>query len=52
MKLWHAKYAVPIAGHPPQVVEEEFYLPTMADVRRYLRARGFWPIDILSLIHI
>lgn len=46
MKLWHAKYAIPVAGGQPQVVEEEFYLPNPADVRRYLRARGFWPIDI------
>lgn len=46
MKLWHAKYAIPVSGGAPQVVEEDFYLPNPNDVRRYLRTRGFWPIKI------
>ena len=46
MKLWHVKYAVPVNGAPPQVLEDDLYLPGQAEVRRHLRARGFWPIDI------
>ena len=46
MKLWHVKYAVPTPGGTPQVVEEDFFLPSQNDVRRYLRGRGAWPINI------
>lgn len=46
MRLWIARYAVPMASGPPQVMQEDFYLPTANDVRRFLRTRGFHPIDI------
>jgi len=46
MRLWVAKYAAPMASGPPQVIQEDFYLPTANDVRRFLRTRGFHPISI------
>jgi len=46
MKLWSAKYAVPMQSGSPQVMQEDFYLPTATDVRRFLRIRGFHPISI------
>ncbi len=46
MKLWHAKYVSRVPGGGQQVLEEDFYMPAAEDVRRKLRAQGFWPIKI------
>lgn len=46
MRLWIARYAVPMPSGPPQVMQEDFYLPSTNDVRRFLRLRGFHPIEI------
>lgn len=46
MKLWHAKYATVLPSGLVKVDEEDYYLPTMNDVRRQLRTHGHWPIRI------
>lgn len=46
MRLWIARYAVPMPTGSPQVMQEDFYLPSANDVRRFLRQRGFHPIEI------
>lgn len=45
MKLYHAKYAQPRPGGVT-ILEDDFYLPDQASVRRQLRNKGFWPISI------
>ena len=46
MKLWHARYVVQMPGGATQERTEDFYLPTAADVRKKLRAQGYWPVKI------
>ena len=46
MKLFHAKFAQPRPGGVVTIMEEDFYLPDQHAVRRQLRNRGFWPINI------
>lgn len=46
MKLYHARYAQPTIGGAIIVQEEDFYLPDAHAVRRQLRTKGLWPIDI------
>lgn len=46
MKLYHAKFAVPLPGGASQIQEEDFYLPDASAVRRTLRQRGVFPIKI------
>lgn len=46
MKLYHARYAQPLPGGTVAVREEDFYLPDASAVRRQLRTRGMWPIQI------
>lgn len=49
MKLYHARYAQPQPGGSVVVHEEDFYLPDPSAVRRQLRNKGFWPIDIREM---
>lgn len=46
MKLYHARYAQPTIGGAVIILEEDFYLPDEHAVRRQLRAKGFWPLQI------
>ena len=46
MKLFHARYAQPQPGGAVKVHEEDFYLPDQTAVRRQLRNKGYWPIEI------
>lgn len=46
MKLYHARYIQPRSGGAVVVQEEDFYLPSVHAVRRQLRNKGMWPIDI------
>jgi len=46
MKLFHAKFAQPQPGGAIQIHEDDFYLPDQHAVRRQLRNKGYWPIDI------
>ncbi len=46
MKLYHARYAQPTIGGAVLIHEEDFYLPDAHAVRRQLRGRGVWPINI------
>ena len=46
MKLYHARYAQPTIGGAVLIQEEDFYLPDEHAVRRQLRAKGLWPIQI------
>ena len=45
MRLFHAKFAQTRPGGV-DVLEDDFYLPDADSVRRQLRNKGFWPIDI------
>lgn len=46
MKLYHARFAQNRPGGNAQVLEEDFYMPDAASVRRQIRNRGYWPISI------
>jgi type II secretory pathway component PulF len=46
MKLWRARFAIPVSGGSHAVREEDFYLPEASDVREQLRSQGCWPISI------
>ncbi|MGE3623007.1 MAG: type II secretion system F family protein [Bdellovibrionales bacterium] len=46
MKLFHARFAQPQPGGAVLVHEDDFYLPDQHAVRRQLRNKGYWPIDI------
>lgn len=46
MKLYHARYAQPQGGGSVGIQEEDFYLPDEHAVRRILRNKGLYPIDI------
>jgi type II secretory pathway component PulF len=46
MKLYHARYALPRPNGAIVIQEDDFYLPDMSSVRRQLRNKGLWPIDI------
>jgi len=46
MKLYHARFAQPTIGGAILVQEEDFYLPDEYAVRRQLRSKGLWPIQI------
>lgn len=46
MKLYHARYAQPTIGGAVLIQEEDFYLSDEHAVRRQLRAKGLWPIEI------
>lgn len=46
MKLFHARFAQSTIGGAVLVQEEDFYLPDEHAVRRQLRTRGLWPIEI------
>lgn len=46
MKLFHARYAQPIAGGGVAIEEDDFYLPDEHSVRRQLRNKGYYPIRI------
>ncbi|MGE4351415.1 MAG: type II secretion system F family protein [Bdellovibrionales bacterium] len=46
MKLYHARYAQPTIGGAILINEEDYYLPDAHAVRRQLRAKGLWPIEI------
>src|SRR5580704_403487 len=46
MKLFHARYAQPQPGGAVSVLEDDFYLPDQHSVRRQLRNKGYWPIEI------
>lgn len=46
MKLYHARFAQPTIGGAVLVQEEDFYLPDEHAVRRQLRSKGLWPIEI------
>jgi type II secretory pathway component PulF len=46
MKLFHARYAQPQPGGAVIVHEDDFYLPDQHSVRRQLRNKGYWPIEI------
>lgn len=45
MKLYHARFAQPRPGGV-NILEDDFYLPDAHSVRRQLRNKGFWPIQI------
>ena len=45
MKLYHAKFAQPRPGGV-NLLEDDFYLPDASSVRRQLRNKGYWPIEI------
>jgi len=49
MKLFHARFAQPQPGGSVAVHEDDFYLPDESAVRRQLRNKGYWPIDIREL---
>jgi type II secretory pathway component PulF len=49
MKLYHARYIFPLIGGANKIQEENFYLPDVSSVRRQLRSKGLWPIDIQEL---
>jgi len=46
MKLYHARYAQPTIGGAILIQEEDYYLPDEHAVRRHLRSKGLWPIQI------
>jgi len=46
MKLYHARFAQQTIGGAVLVQEEDFYLPDEYAVRRQLRNKGLWPIEI------
>ena len=48
MKLYHARFIHSMPGGVAQVQEEDFYLPDVASVRRNLRQRGLWPLQIIE----
>lgn len=48
MRLYHARYAQKRPGGL-NILEEDFYLPDEHAVRRQLRNKGFWPINIHEL---
>lgn len=48
MKLFHARYAEPTIGGTVLIQEDDFYLPDAHAVRRQLRAKGYWPIEIFE----
>jgi len=46
MKLYHARYLQPTLGGAMIVREEDFYMPDVPSVRKYLRSKGLWPVVI------
>ena len=48
MKLFHARFIQPRHGGVT-ILEDDFYLPDSKAVRRQLRNKGYWPINISEL---
>ncbi len=46
MKLYHARYVQQTIGGGKVIGEDDFYLPDEHAVRRQLRNKGLWPIEI------
>lgn len=46
MKLYHARFAQPVAGGEVLIREDDYYLPSESAVRRQIRNNGYWPIEI------
>lgn len=44
--MYHARYIQTTMGGGHVIQEDDFYLPDVSAVRRQLRSRGLWPIDI------
>ncbi len=49
MKLFHARFAQPTLGGAIEILEDDFYLPDVRSVRRQLRGKGLYPINIHEL---
>ncbi len=49
MKLFHARFAQPTLGGAIEILEDDFYLPDVHSVRRQLRGKGLYPINIHEL---
>src|ERR1700744_1291988 len=49
MKIYHARFAQPQPGGAVIVHEDDFYFPDQTAVRRTLRNKGYWPIDIREM---